>query len=158
MQDPTNTNNDFFEPKPVYHWFKGRYLTLWNGVRMPINEIDTPTLIAHCSHLKTQQRTKRTQQKLNYLDWIIKGRERDNTKMFKKFKYLPTVMELNEVTAYNLPNKVYEVSLLYKKAKIKKARALEKLLHSKLLELGYIYIEEHFDINKNWIPEQLKKI
>lgn len=124
--------------------WRGKRLTI-NGYNLPINEIGTETLIKHINSLKALKRkSKDDLNKIRFLGWMIMWRNRRPENLPKHLRYLPSQWSLAEITEYNYPEGIYELSILYQLALIKSHLGRINLLHDILLSKGFIYRRPKF--------------
>ena len=117
----------------------GRGITI-KGKWLPIESLDTKDLVNYLNELRDKPKlTAGERKKMKYLGWLITWRNRKPEYLPKRLRYKAQKWDLDEVTEYNYPESIYELSILYRLALLKGGLSKINLIHDILLTKGYIY-------------------
>lgn len=124
------------EKRPRYN---GKYFYS-RGVSIPLDAASTEDLIEEINRLRKKSGKKRNELwRMNYYGWIVEWRNRNPDSLPKELKYKPSKWNLEEITEYNYPENIYELSVLYFLALRRSKLGKINLLHDILYQKGWVY-------------------
>lgn len=133
--------------------------TLWiKGNKIPIQALSTQDLIQELNRLRAKSNlttTSQDRQKMKYLSWVITWRNRKPEYLPKDLRYNTEKWSLTELSEFNYPKNVHELSLLYRIAILRGSIAHINLLHDILLTYGFIYKPSTINSNEEWSQDRL---
>lgn len=139
--------------KPKRFTYKGRGLVV-KGVWYPLNEVETPDLIKYLRTTPAYTLGERKKQK--FLSWVIEWRNKNDAVLPKNVRYNPIKWKLSDVTPYNYPQTLYELSLLYRLALLREDIGRLNVLHDALLHMGYIYVPaKYIQAEEKWESDKI---
>ena len=130
---------------------KGLYV---KGIWYPLREVETQDLIKYIR--TTPSKSLRERKKQNFISWVIEWRNRNENVLPKNVRYNPVKWKLSDVSPYNYPETLYELSLLYRLAMLREDIGKLNVLHDALLKMGYVYIPAKYDLaEETWQSDRI---
>lgn len=119
--------------------YSGKYFND-NGVSYPMEAVSTERLIQELNRLRgIERKSTLEKQQMRHLDFIITWRNRNELTLPKELRYNPHKWSLSEITEYNYPECIYELSILYDLALRQGSLGKINLLHDILYQKGWVY-------------------